>query len=615
MIVPMRKIHLVARSRQRERLLEALGELGVLHLVPVDARRAVADEETAARLRAAERALQVLSGLAPREARGKRPAARRAQRGLPPPWAETHGRPIAELTPDEAAREVLDIPRRTAERRNRLAALFHQLEQISVWGNVELKDVRELRRAGVDVRFYAMPPRAARAIQADCAEVVADLPGERVLVAVAHRGAEATLPPEATLMPLPPRDAPTIRAEAAQIDAALRRDADRLRELTSLAPGIEAELLRLRQQVDWSIALRGAAADEHLFALQGWAPGEVAASLGEQLGARDIAAAVEVLDPAPGEEPPTLVRPPAWARPIEGLFQMLGTVPGYREFDVSIPFLIALPVFTAMLISDAGYGGLLLGATLVGYRRLARLIGAPFTQLLMIVGGVSLVWGAATASFFGFTLYRPLIPIDLSEGSRRFMMRLSFTLGAVHLSAAQLWQAIRYWPDLRFLNRLGWAMFLWGMYGVVAMFVLAEPMGWHTPWPYLLLGGAGLAVVFASPSRNPAKMIALGLAQFPLSMLSAFSDVISYVRLMAVGLASSVLAVSFNQMAMAVDSWPLAAAVLLFGHGLNLGLALIAMFAHGVRLNMLEFSSNLGMQWTGYAYRPFTQHPIREHAP
>lgn len=97
----------------------------------------------------------------------------------------------------------------------------------------------------------------------------------------------------------------------------------------------------------------------------------------------------------------------------------------------------------------------------------------------------------------------------------------------------------------------------------------------------------------------------MGLAQFPLSMLSAFSDVISYVRLMAVGLASSVLAVSFNQMALDAGFLSLTILVLVLGHALNIGLAMIAMFAHGVRLNMLEFGSNLGMQWTGYPYRPF----------
>jgi V/A-type H+-transporting ATPase subunit I len=143
------------------------------------------------------------------------------------------------------------------------------------------------------------------------------------------------------------------------------------------------------------------------------------------------------------------------------------------------------------------------------------------------------------------------------------------------------------------------------MYGVVNMFVLQGPMTWQTPWPYLLIAGAVLAIGFASPGPNLAKVLGMGLAQFPLSMLSAFSDVISYVRLMAVGLASSVLAVSFNDMALQSGILPITILVLVLGHGLNIGLALIAMFAHGVRLNMLEFGSNLGMEWAGYPYRPF----------
>jgi V/A-type H+-transporting ATPase subunit I len=268
-----------------------------------------------------------------------------------------------------------------------------------------------------------------------------------------------------------------------------------------------------------------------------------------------------------------------------------------------------------MLISDGGYGAILMLGPLLAYSRVSQAIGARFTQLLMIVGAVSLLWGLITGTFFGFTLYEPLISVDLSESSRLFMMSLSFTIGAVHLSIAQLWQAVRFYPDWRFLCRVGWALFVWGMYGVVRMFVLDGPMGWNTPWPYLLLAGGILAILFASPSRNPVKMVGLGLAQFPLSMLSAFSDVISYVRLMAVGLASSVLAVSFNEMAMGLGSWPAAAIVMILGHSLNLGLALIAMFAHGVRLNMLEFCNNLGMQWIGYPYKPFTQCVIQEQSP
>jgi V/A-type H+-transporting ATPase subunit I len=211
-----------------------------------------------------------------------------------------------------------------------------------------------------------------------------------------------------------------------------------------------------------------------------------------------------------------------------------------------------------------------------------------------------------TNSFFGFKLLPfTMVPVELSDESRLFMMRLSFAMGATHLCLAQLWQAVRYYPNLRALNKLGWALFIWGMFGVVNMFVLQGPMSWRTPWPYLLIAGASLAILFASPSRNPLRMVGVGLANFPLAMLSAFSDVISYVRLMAVGLAGSVLAGNFNEMAFDTGFLPATAVVLVLGHSLNLALALIAMFAHGVRLNMLEFSNNLGMEWAGYAYRPF----------
>ncbi len=484
------------------------------------------------------------------------------------------------------------------------------MEQIAVWDDLRLEHVAELRRAGVQVEFFAVPAVAFPRIEAECVVEVAELPGRQIMVAVAGRTGEFTLPDESTPMRLPSRDAASIRAEAKQIDGALRRDVARLHELARLIPAMEAELLRLTQQVEETVAIRGAAADDALFAVQGWLPAENASTLGERLAGQGLPAVLEVMEPAEDEQPPTLVRPPAWARPIEGLFNILGTVPGYREFDVSTPFLIALPIFTAMLISDGGYGALLLLGPALAYPQVAKALGARFTQLLMLVGAVSVIWGVLTNTFFGFPLLPvTLIPIELTEASRVFMMKLSFVIGATHLSLAQLWQAVRYCPDLRALNKLGWALFIWGMFGVVNMFVLQGPMTWQTPWPYLLIAGATLAILFASPSRNLLRAIGMGVAQFPLSMLSAFSDVISYVRLMAVGLASSVLAVSFNEMAFELGFWPLTVVVLVLGHGLNLGLAMIAMFAHGVRLNMLEFCSNLGMEWAGYPYRPFARHP------
>lgn len=587
MIVPMVKIYLAARAADRERLLEAIRELGVVHLVPADPAQAASDGQTLDHIHALQRALQVLHGISPQD-----------------------GRP--ELSPVAAAQQVLDTERQIVEYDNRLALFHHELEQLDLWGNVQLEQIERLRQAGVAVRFFAVADRDVASVRADCQAVVGEFPDGRHVVAVAVRGADLELPEGATEVPLPPRDAPMIRAEAAKIDAALKAAHRRLAELAHLVPEMRSELASLEKQAEFIKARRGGVANERLFAIQGWLPADQAATLPEALARIGIPAAVHTLAAGEDEQPPTLIRTPAWARPVEGLFQVLGTVAGYREFDVSVPFLIALPIFSAMLIGDGGYGLVLLLALSLGYRQAASLLGKNFTHLLLIVAVATLVWGGICATFFGVTMYPPLIAVDMTESSRLFMMRLCFWMGAIHLSIAQLWPAIGLFPHLRFLNRIGWALFIWGMLGVVQMFVLKSPLGWNTPWPYLLLAGGALAIVFDQPNRNVFKMVLLGAANFPLSMLSAFSDVISYVRLMAVGLASSVLAVSFNDMAREMEFWPLAVFVLIFGHSLNLGLAMIAMFAHGVRLNMLEFCNNLGMQWTGYRYAPFADRTTQE---
>jgi V/A-type H+-transporting ATPase subunit I len=118
--------------------------------------------------------------------------------------------------------------------------------------------------------------------------------------------------------------------------------------------------------------------------------------------------------------------------------------------------------------------------------------------------------------------------------------------------------------------------------------------------------------LFTSPSWNILKAVGLGLANFPLPALGTFSDIMSYVRLMAVGLAGSVLASRFNELAASAGPI-LMVPILIFGHGLNVGLCLIALFAHGVRLNVLEFSNNFGLEWSGYPYHPFGREQLQEN--
>jgi V/A-type H+-transporting ATPase subunit I len=595
MIVPMRKVYLVARRADRDRLLEALRHLGLVHLQAVDAARAVADAETVAAIERFRRALQILAN------------------------TRVAGEPLA-LAPAAAADEVLRIQRESVERSNRLSALYHQLEQLALWGNLRLSQLEDLRAAGIEPKFFAVPRDKVGEIRADCVQPLGPWPGKRTLVAVISRPGEVEPPEGSEAIPLPLRDRPGIRAEAAEIDAALKADATKLARLVHHVGPIEAESAKLRERAAWTVATRSSLDSEHLYALRGWVPADQAARLAPDLAAQGVEAAVEARDPEPGEEPPTLIKYPWWARPMEGLFKILGTVPGYGEFDVSAMFMIFLPVFSAILISDAGYGLVYLLVPIVFYRRLKAAGAADLAQLTIIVGGLALAWGLATCSLFGFNiagwfgLGRPLVAVDIKKENMEMLMVISITIGAIHLSLAHLWRAARAFPRLTFLSEVGWVLVLWGVYGLLRMLLLGDPFSFSAVpyYPYLLIIGGALVIVFAAPSRNPFKRIGLGLAGSLLPAIGTFGDTASYLRLMAIGLAGSALAVAFNDMARQLP-WYGTIPVLLVAHALNVALTVVALLAHGVRLNMLEFSNNLGMQWSGYAYEPFSRQRGQEN--
>ena len=581
MIVPMSKVYIVTQSYNHARLLEVLAQLGVIHVEPVEPEKAVATEQTVNTLSTIDKAVQILQTIEPA--------------GASP-----------EISPIEAAKEAIHIHKLIAEEKDRLTTLHGMADRLKLWGNVELSQLERLSSIGIKIKFFWVSKKDLPGLEAECIEIVAEKSGQNVLIAVIDRTDRFQAPERAMQVPWPSMDLPTVRKEAALVDASLKKHNERLSELAHSIEAMQQQRNHFQNKADFSVVQHSGLSSDALFALQGWVPSRKSESLSEHLRERDITAAVEILPVDPDEEPPTLVEYPAWTRPIKGLFDMLGTVAGYREFDVSVPFMLALPIFAAMLIGDGGYGAVLFFGLLLGFKKISPILGREFTKLLIIVGAVSLVWGFLCDSFFGTHLFnKALIPVNMTDSSRFMLMQISFTMGAIHLSVAQLWQAFKFFPDLRFLGKVGWGIFVWGMLGVVRMFVLDAGMTWGTPWPYFLIVGAALAILFNSPSKNIFKMVLLGLANFPLSMLGTFSDVISYVRLMAVGLASGVLAGSFNDLALNSGSWLIAAPTLIFGHSLNIGLAMIALFAHGVRLNMLEFSNNLGMQWIGYSYRPF----------
>jgi len=630
MIARMLKTYVVARSQERTKLLEALRTLGVVHLTPVNAAKAVANEETAAAIDRLRRAQQLLGDVTPA---GKKPA---------------------DLTTIQAAEEALQIHRVAAERRNRLANLHRQIRQIEIWGDVRLDQFAALGDAGLQISFHSLPERDVPEIEADFTQVLASCFGRGVLVCVVQHHGQAKLPDSAEPVDLPSRDRHDLRGEAAKIDKAITTDEHRLGELAHFAGGMQAEMNRLTTQGEFAVAERGGLAQGELYAVQGWCPADAADGLKDGLAAEGIDAAVEVSEPAEEDQPPTLVRYPRWASPIKGLFDILGTFPGYTEHDVAPFFMIALPIFAGMLIGDAGYGLLFLLLPIIFHRKLVKAAGKDKVNLILVVGAVTLIWGMLTANYFGVTpesmmnagnhatfaemaqgtsLSDKLGSVMVSAGllwdpnpekARAIIIQVSFLLGMIHLVLGHLSQAVGFFPSSKAISEIGWALVLVGMLALIWLlfkqgmpeyFIVTDGM---LTAMYVLLGvGYALAVLFAFPGEKPVKRVLFGFANSLLPLLGTFSDTMSYIRLMAVGLASYYIASAFNGLGAMVAQdhailWVVGVPVIVFGHALNIGLAVIAIFAHGVRLNMLEFSNSAGVQWAGYPYEPFAKEQGKE---
>jgi len=325
-------------------------------------------------------------------------------------------------------------------------------------------------------------------------------------------------------------------------------------------------------------------------------------------------------EPADGEIPPTLIEPPKLFRPVTALFSGLGIAPAYTESDVSVPFFCYFTIFFAMLVGDGGYGALILALTIFGWfktRTQRTLVAKSWLTLLTVFSSATVLWGLLSNTWFGagipWCADWPTVKW-LADPSYKNMMLLCFTIGVSHLMIARIWTGITIINDRRCLAQFGWAGVVLFMY-LVTNSIVGIFSGIPT-WAFWMFGGSLVLVFGFSLKGDELKTRGVELGMLPLNIMSALGDVISYVRLFAVGLASVKVAENFNDMALSIFNctdmiWlkPVTAIgmilVLLIGHGLNFAMAGLSILVHAVRLNTLEFSNHKGVTWAGYAFSPF----------
>lgn len=593
MIVPMKKVTLLALGTEQDEALTALRGLGVMQVETIRSTASENAQQLAEELSEATRVTGELEKLL-RENGGATP------QGKPRSGAE-------------ALEEAADL----LGKRDRFAGELENIRQrqkaLAVWGEFNRDTLTALEEKGIHVHLCCGNEKqyeAATALdEVECRSISEDS-GRIFFVATTLRDLEPDILPEIRLGA--EDNPPELRRRAGELELKLQAVGEELNALLASLPAAQRRVQTLESELEYARVHDSLAEHGAVVSLSGFVPEPEIEKL--RAAAREHGWGLLITDPAPGDAVPTLLRESKFSRVISPLFQFLGISPGYDEIDVSGGVLVFFTIFYAMIIGDAGYGLVFLLGTLLAKWKFRNNRAAVLPLRLMTVLSIAaIVWGVLTNNYFG-TAPLPQLSLrfftqpDVKDAN---VQAFCFALAVAQLSLGRIWRAIHD-GNLRSVGRnLGWMLILWGNF-----FLTLRLIVWPGEFPTYMywLYGAGLVLVICCDInwKNVADIF-----QFPFNIIGSFVDVLSYIRLFAVGMAGYYIAASFN--GMGVSIWKASpyfllfgVLVILFGHLLNLGLCALSVLVHGVRLNTLEFSNHVGLSWSGSNFKPFTNHKKSE---
>lgn len=481
-------------------------------------------------------------------------------------------------------------------------AVKHKIEELTPWGNFTLPEL-----TGQQFWFYIVPHQEMKKIdlQTICAKTVQK--DNRFCYVVVVAESEPALMPS-TQVTLPNESLHALKSRLDQIEFTIEDLQLERVNLTRWLDLFEKNLYRLEDQAILVNASHQTYDHHPVFALQGWIPVSEVEKIKEYAKKNELAVSIEEPN---GDQPPTLLHNKDALKGGEDLLSFYMT-PSYSLWDPSTTIFFSFAIFFAMIFSDGGYA-IILGAILAFYwKRLGKTIaGHRFRNVLLALTIFSFIWGVLVGSYFGVTpsaknYLSYLKIIDMSNYAA--MMILAIMVGVIHIVIANLAQAWSKRNSLIAIANIGWATALIG--AAVAFLNNKYPLG-KTIGFVLIAIGLIAVILFTSIEKPLWKRLLTGLIGLT-RITGMFGDVLSYLRLFALGLASASLAAVFNDLAkkiyheMSGFKIILALLILLIGHGINFVLSLMSGFIHGLRLNFIEFF-NWGLPEEGTPFKAFSK--------
>lgn len=638
MIVPMKKVSLVVLNNERKDALTQLKKVGVVHLEQIDG----SSEQLSLYKEASNNAVAANAILSDIKVAKKK----------------SFSSAVKTLSNDEVVakcKHVIDISDKKKKLLEEIASDAAEIERFANWGQVDIDDFAYLKEKGISFKMYEIPEDKYNLIDEKLTTICVNRIKKivRFLLIDASEDRPEGLPPEAFEVPMPVLSTKDLA----------KRVEDNETEISKIEEELKSETVYISQIQDFKSNLESDIQFETIYSGMGqensgkttdlaWLTGYVPIDSFDKL--KDCVTknswAMAASDPTEEDNVPTKLKNNKFVSLIYPLTDFLGTVPGYHEYDISGWFLLFFCVFFGMIFGDGGYGLLVTVASLALVLKslFQKKSVSPLMGLLLLLGLSTVAWGTVTCTWFGLkpeqlpawltslsitpisnaagSDYRLYLPWNTEVGltTGQNLQIFCFTLAFLQLSVAHLKGMARNRKSLKVLGEFGSLLQIWGMFYVVLSMVVSSalfPLGLvvnnipvGTIAIALVGGGFALSFIFSNYEGNIGQSIlesCKNIISVLLGVVNVFSDIVSYIRLWAVGLAGSAISNTVNEMAGPLLGHAITfiafVALIAFGHGLNMVLNLLSVIVHGVRLNTLEFSTHLGMSWSGFKYNPFAE--------
>ncbi|MBL7478431.1 V-type ATP synthase subunit I [Legionella bononiensis] len=518
------------------------------------------------------------------------------------------------FNPDQVVKDILANQHALRDAIDRHEFLKTRIKELSQWGHFILPAEEEL--GGIKLWFYKINLK-------EIALIPSDQPIQEVYRTHRHVYIVWLSEEEPLLSPFSSARVHTgavalncLRDELDEINELIDDLIDQRRNLTRYRYLLSREVAQFSDRTQLNQAKDKIQDHQEFSVLQGWIPESQLKLIEQYCSVNQLGLAIE--DPLKDELPPTLMESPPWLKGGQELVNFYQT-PGYHALDPSLMVFFSFSIFFAMILADAGYGIVLAVFTLIGWKRIGTYnAGSWLRPLLVVISIFSIIYGVLLGSYWGIEPKSGTFLAQfkiLNINNFKSMMELVLFIGCLHLCIAS---GLRSWYAQTHYERMESLGIIILIISVVLLSIgLIGSNNSVTKLAILMLIISVLLMMFyasSEPVISPLTFLKrvihglVAIAEIP----SLFGDILSYLRLFALGLAGASLAITFNTMAhQATQSshWVLGVLILLAGQTMNFLLCLMSAVIHGLRLNYIEF-----FKWSikedGYPYQPFRKEEI-----